>query len=70
VTTELNLAPRLLQLQSYDDKTMGKLLEEIWGSQKKVWRMHFQRVNFVLVCPPVEKKMLHSEVFNTSASPL
>jgi len=30
VTTELNLAPRLLQLQSYGEKTMGKLLEEIW----------------------------------------
>ena len=38
--------------------------------QKKVWRMHFQRVNFVLVCPPVKKFLLHNAVFNTSASPL
>jgi hypothetical protein len=29
-----------------------------------VARMHFQRLKFVLVCPPVEKKMLHNAVFN------
>ncbi|MGC2744601.1 MAG: hypothetical protein WA672_15610, partial [Candidatus Angelobacter sp.] len=26
--------------------------------KKKVPQMHFQRMNFVLVCPPVEKKIV------------
>ena len=29
--------------------------------------MHFQRVNFVLVCPPVKKNLLHNAVFNAFA---
>src|ERR1700681_1845327 len=31
--------------------------------------MHFQRLNFVLVCPPVEKKLLHYAVFNILRRP-
>jgi hypothetical protein len=31
------------------------MFKKTWQPQKKVLRMHFQRVNFVLVCPPVEK---------------
>ena len=38
--------------------------------QKKVARMHFQRVKFVLVCPPVEKKIVAQCSVQRSASPL
>jgi len=31
--------------------------------------MHFQRMKFVLVCPPVEKKLLHNAVFNALRRP-
>src|SRR5215831_18243423 len=31
--------------------------------------MHFQRVKFVLVCPPVEKILLHNAVFNALRRP-
>jgi hypothetical protein len=37
------------------DKNCARRLEKIHGHKKKVSRTHFQRVNFVLVCPPVEK---------------
>jgi hypothetical protein len=34
---------------------MQEVFRKFGSSKKKVARMHFQRVNFVLVCPPVEK---------------
>jgi hypothetical protein len=52
---KLNVAPHLLQLQSNEP---GKSVSDVWKklmAEKKVLRTHFQRVNFVLVCPPVEK---------------
>ena len=36
-------------------KSRERRFEKNLMAEKKVLRMHFQRVNFVLVCPPVEK---------------
>jgi hypothetical protein len=37
---------------------------------KKVARMHFQQLKFVLVCPPVEEKFVAQRSVHRSASPL
>jgi hypothetical protein len=55
MTTELNVAPRSLQLQNNLTIKFARRLKKNSWSQKKVARMHFKRVEFVLVCPPVEK---------------